>query len=282
MNLLLDTHILLWALTDNENLSYKARDLLINPDNEIFYSDMQAFWRQLYDINPEIIYDYEGGKYQDEKVYSEDGITYTIETNWIPYKQLDTFSCDYYLDGESDEQGNYSKKKKYWHKNVDQAPELLNFWIDFFDNADSLSQYSIQAIGDRPKVVNNSKITSIYFRNVPQVILCRPEDYQDLNIKPGYTYIHVSNLMGDLFTISARGKSAEEEINELFYNHSCCAENITITSIPVYHLEPNTLIYVNNKENSISGKFKIQRISLPLNYNGTMTITASKVIDPIY
>ena len=249
---------------------------------EIFYSDMQAFWRQLYDINPEIIYDYEGGKYQDEKVYSEDGVTYTIETNWIPYRQLDTFSCDYYLDGESDEQGNYSREKKYWHKNVDQAPELLNFWIDFFDNADSLSQYSIQAIGDRPKVVNNSKITSIYFRNVPQVILCRPEDYQDLNIKPGYTYIHVSNLMGDLFTISARGKSAEEEINELFYNHSCCAENITITSIPVYHLEPNTLIYVNNKENSISGKFKIQRISLPLNYNGTMTITASKVIDPIY
>ncbi|MBO7210898.1 MAG: hypothetical protein J6V44_07800 [Methanobrevibacter sp.] len=52
-------------------------------------------------------------------MYSEDGITYTIETNWIPYKQLDTFSCDYYLDGESDEQGNYSKEKKYWHKNVD-------------------------------------------------------------------------------------------------------------------------------------------------------------------
>ncbi|MBO7210899.1 MAG: hypothetical protein J6V44_07805 [Methanobrevibacter sp.] len=30
---------------------------------EIFYSDMQAFWRQLYDIDPEISYDYEGGKY---------------------------------------------------------------------------------------------------------------------------------------------------------------------------------------------------------------------------
>lgn len=43
MNLLLDTHILLWALTDNENLSYKARDLLINPDNEIFYSDI-SLW----------------------------------------------------------------------------------------------------------------------------------------------------------------------------------------------------------------------------------------------
>ena len=97
---------------------------------------------------------------EDKKEYAEDGITYTVKTNWIPYEKLDTFTCDYYLEGEPDQEGNYSIAKKYWHKNVDKAPELLNFWIDFFDNKDSLSQYSVQAIGDRPKVVNNSKIRS--------------------------------------------------------------------------------------------------------------------------
>ena len=249
---------------------------------EIFYSDMQAFWRQLYDINPSIAYDYEGGKYIEEKVYAPDGVTYSLETKWVPYKQLNTFTCDYYLEGEPDENGNYSKTKKYWHKNVDQNPEQLNFWIDFFDNTDSLSQYSVQLIGDRPKIVNNNKVTSIYFRNVPQVILCNPEKYNGLDIKTGYTYVYVDNGLNDLFTISARGKSAEEEINNLFYYHSCCAENITITAIPVYHLVPNTLIYVYNEDSGINGKFKIDKISLPLTYNGTMSITASKVIDRIY
>ena len=36
--ILLDTHIALWAITDNEKLSDTARDFLLSYDNEIFYS----------------------------------------------------------------------------------------------------------------------------------------------------------------------------------------------------------------------------------------------------
>lgn len=38
MRLLLDTHILLWALSDDARLSEKARKLLGNRENEIYYS----------------------------------------------------------------------------------------------------------------------------------------------------------------------------------------------------------------------------------------------------
>ena len=38
MKLLLDTHILLWALTDDPRLPVKARKMIENPDNEIYYS----------------------------------------------------------------------------------------------------------------------------------------------------------------------------------------------------------------------------------------------------
>jgi len=38
MRLLLDTHILLWALSDDPRLSPQARDLLLNPHNDIFFS----------------------------------------------------------------------------------------------------------------------------------------------------------------------------------------------------------------------------------------------------
>ena len=38
MKLLLDTHIVLWALTDNPKLSEKARKLILDSQNEIYYS----------------------------------------------------------------------------------------------------------------------------------------------------------------------------------------------------------------------------------------------------
>ena len=248
---------------------------------EAFYTDIQGFWRQLYDPNPDIIYDTEGGYYSEEKEYEPDGVTYRIKTVWNPFKEKDTFTCDYYLKGDT-ETDDYSTTKYYWNKNVVLAPEQLNFWIDFYDGNDSLMQYSIAAIGDRPKVVNDSKITSIYFRNVPQVIFTNGQDYNGLDIKTGYTYIWLDKSMQDLFSISAQGKSAEEEMNELFNNYSYCSEGVTITAVPIYNLEPNTLVYIYNEENKINGKYQVNRITIPLNYNGMMSITATKIIEQVY
>lgn len=248
---------------------------------EAFYTDIQGLWRQLYDPNPDIVYDTEGGYYSEEKEYEPDGITYKIKTVWNPFREKDTFTCDYYLKGEN-ETDDYSATKYYWNKNVVLAPEQLNFWIDFYDGNDSLMQYSIAAIGDRPKVVNDSKITSIYFRNVPQVIFTNEQDYNGLDIKTGYTYIWLDKSMQDLFSISAQGKSAEEEMNELFNNYSYCSEGVTITAVPIYNLEPNTLVYIYNEENKINGKYQVNRITIPLNYNGMMSITATKIIEQVY
>ena len=38
MKLLIDTHILLWALLDDDRLSQKARELLTHTENDVYYS----------------------------------------------------------------------------------------------------------------------------------------------------------------------------------------------------------------------------------------------------
>ena len=38
MKILLDTHIVLWALNDNPKLSEKARKLILDDDNTVYYS----------------------------------------------------------------------------------------------------------------------------------------------------------------------------------------------------------------------------------------------------
>ena len=43
MNLLLDSHVLIWALTEDERLSEKARSLILDPDNVIYYS-IASIW----------------------------------------------------------------------------------------------------------------------------------------------------------------------------------------------------------------------------------------------
>ena len=43
MNLLLDTHIALWALTDHPKLSGVARELIMDPDNTIYYSSVSVW-----------------------------------------------------------------------------------------------------------------------------------------------------------------------------------------------------------------------------------------------
>ena len=43
MNLLLDTHIAIWALNDDPALSEKARELILDPDNTIYYSTISVW-----------------------------------------------------------------------------------------------------------------------------------------------------------------------------------------------------------------------------------------------
>ena len=43
MNILLDTHIAIWAITDDKRLTKKARDLLLDPANNLYYSAASVF-----------------------------------------------------------------------------------------------------------------------------------------------------------------------------------------------------------------------------------------------
>ena len=43
MNILLDTHILIWALNDDPRLPEKAREFILDPDNAIYYSSISVW-----------------------------------------------------------------------------------------------------------------------------------------------------------------------------------------------------------------------------------------------
>ena len=85
-----------------------------------------------------------------------------------------------------------------------------------------------------------------------------------------------------LFNISAQKKSAQEKLNELLYQFAYVVENITISVIPVYYLQPNTRIFVQDEEENISGEYIVSKLTIPLQYNGLMSITATKAPENLY
>ena len=175
-----------------------------------------------------------------------------------------------------------SDQYKYWNKTAIVAPEDLIFWIDFLDTLGPVGEYSIQEIGTRSVVENADNIKSVYTRKVPEVefiaypqsIEPNPSTNDGLILKQ----LRVPQQIIEMFTISSQGLSAADRIDELVYKHVCGTEGINFSCVPLYHLEPNTLIYINSEDIKVNGDYYVTSFTVPLTYNGTMSITASKVI----
>jgi hypothetical protein len=46
----------------------------------------------------------------------------------------------------------------------------LLFWFDFLDTEGEIGKYSVNKIGQRSKVVNETSVNSIYYKETPEVL----------------------------------------------------------------------------------------------------------------
>lgn len=168
----------------------------------------------------------------------------------------------------------------HWNPDVFNDPGSINFWLDFIDTSSALGKYSIKNIGRRTKVVNNNDIKTVYNSEVPDVVFIEGLD-QDLIVKYqgiGQRFFILTNEYYDMFSISTTGTSCFDQIREIMYQNLCYNTTISLTCLPKYYIEPNNIIRVEDKDSNIYGNYQITQYSLPLTYNGTMSITATEVL----
>ena len=227
---------------------------------------------------------------KNDLVYAE-GRAKELE-NIIEDEEVKLKNYYFYTYDENDEQsGLITGVKRYWNRAVFEAPETINFWFDFLDSNNitdwydtekkggELAQFNVKNIGSRSKSINDTNVKSIYFRETPSIVFT--EDITKEDQIPSYRYIQVSDY-DTMFSISAQGKSAKTRLDELIYQHSYCIESATITAIPVYYLEPNVRIYLYDEDSKLNGDYIVSKITLPLAYNGTMSITATKAASNLF
>ena len=268
---------------------------------EQYYVDIEGFWRQIY--CPQ--YDYttitlsenqyvnaKPGEYfvkywntDDENCYEarylyKDITTADLTYNDISNGVLHTVSSTYNLTTTYYYKPDPNEWINGWNPIVDNSPESLNFWFDFLDDGGDIERYGTSFVGDRPKAVNDSMIKSIYFRETPTLIFT--DNIAKIDKKLGYSYLQYSPAMASLFTMSAQGKDAIDVLYEHLYKNSYCIESVTVNALPIYHLEPNNMINIFDTRTGINGTYVMTKFTLPLTYNGTMSITATKAVEEIF
>lgn len=171
------------------------------------------------------------------------------------------------------EKGDFTYNENGWNPNILSNPASLNFWFDFLDTNGKIGNYSVCYIGQRSKAVNDDKIKSIYFKEIPNIIYYENDiEYRQGWTKPGYSYIKMNDW--SLFNLSSQSKCALDVLEEYLYSYSYPATAITLTTVPIYHLAPNTLIYLNDPKTGAIGEYIMQNFSLQLGNTSSMSITA--------
>lgn len=255
-----------------------------------------AYWRELY--NPDAKgqsgnYDEKGRFITNDNVlnwnkmdngYSKGAI---VKYNGILYKSLKNLNRDTPGDSSAswaEAYFEYTYNSDGWNVNILNNPEQLNFWFDFLDSTGELNKYSVNNIGLRSKAANDDKIKSIYFRETPNVIFDveGKTTQREKWTKPGYCYINIPKGLDNLFTISTRGKDAMDVIEDYLYSYTYPATSITLSTVPIYYLVPNTLIYVNDKITGIAGEYILQKYSIQLGSSSSMSLTAVETPKRIY
>ena len=82
-----------------------------------------------------------------------------------------------------------------------------------------------------------------------------------------------------MLAIGGSQRSAFVEIKNLLFEYTSYNESIAITTIPIYHLEPNTRIGVTDVDSDIYGDYMINTISLSLSHSGTSSINATRPLE---
>ena len=290
---------------------------------EQYYTDILGFWRDIF--SPVGIDEYNETRgffrqvllspstYKKNTYYlKEDKVDAEIEdiSATVSFDAVDRFP-KYVLD----QSRSFSEDKIYYecyeeidekvdscfYKTVESEPYNLNFWFDFLDTTGDLGKYSVRAIGQRPKNVNNSNIKSIYYRQTPNFIfvdnsekmkeekvynskglISEKKNIETYEINTAYTYISSTTALENCLTISSQGVSAMDELQNCLNEYTFCKENTTLTAIPIYYMEPNVRVAIKDEQSKVNGEYLVNKITLPLTYNGTMSLNVVKIVDDIY
>lgn len=164
----------------------------------------------------------------------------------------------------------------------------MDYFLDFIDSNAAISELSVSNIGRRTKVINDDSINCIFESEIPDVVLINiglPDDEQEAQRqecnKKAQTWAQVPQDIYDGLMQGGSQNSAYNAVRDLLYQYTQYNETITVQILPIYALQPNTRITVEDLASGIHGDYIVNRISVPLDITGTMSLSCSRALTRI-
>ena len=221
-------------------------------DSNYYYIELKNEWPKLYDLRPR----QRGGYHQGD---------------------------DFYFDTEGEGQS-------FWSY-VTEDPTSIDYYLDFIDSGAAISEFSVGVIGRRQKVIQDDDINCIFEPSKFCNTVAIKEETEGLKkqkmqeeikqcLLDGRDYSKVDANIYDFFVMGSGFFSAYETIRSALQEWTDYNESIQLTCVPIFHLEPNTRITVENRNLNINGDYMMRSLSIPLG-GGTMSISANKVVEKL-
>ena len=173
-----------------------------------------------------------------------------------------------------------------FYQEVLDNPSDCDYFLDFIDSGAAIGEFSISNIGRRTKTLVDNNINCLFAPEIPDLIILEAgaeniaEQRQECEDK-GQKFTQASNNIISQLITGGSLYSAYDAIRDLLYQNTSYNESISIQCIPIFHLDSNIRIGVTDYESGIFGDYIINTLSIPLDINGTMTISATRALERI-
>ena len=185
----------------------------------------------------------------------------------------------------------YNKQTQRWEGGVLEEPTSLDYWLDFIDNSALLNAFGVDIIGRRSYAKTDSGCNCVFEPTIPDIVIlesgdtpsiidARVVDEQKLKAL-GLAVCQVDPSIYNALATGGTYNSCYEHIRQILADYTSYNNSISINCLPIYSLEPNTMIDVNDEDSGIKGRFIINSISYNFGQGATMNINAKKVIEKI-
>ena len=177
------------------------------------------------------------------------------------------------------------RNQKFFDGVLDQ-PSDIDFFLDFIDSSAAISEFSVQNIGRRTTTLVDDSINCIFEPDNPDIVIIEAgtENTDSLQRQCEARKQEYAQVRTEIYSMLMNGgvlKSAYEEIRKELYQYTNYNEQISLTTLPIYYLEPNVRITVRDMQSGIYGDYMIKSITLPLDINGTMNLSCTRALERI-
>lgn len=258
-------------------------------DSNYYYAELKNEWPKIYDLRPKI----KGGYSSEDGFWNCSGTGQSFWQEYVDNPQ----ELDYFLDFiNPDSQigefniDNIGRRQKI--ENIDQinclfSPHKLTNIVVIKEVTSSDTKKSWRELRSMATQEPSKKWRQIQKDNIWEHFIGSAQNEIQMNlehkiscIESGRAYTEINPFIYNNLAIGTSYVSAFERIRSNLEDYTDFCETISISAVPIYHLEPNTRIFIANRNLHINGDYLIRSLSIPLG-NGTMSIQANKVNEKI-